>query len=117
MGIFRKMKSIFHDDWCNKCQSQMDERMRKLYMLHMTVGHYTSHKNADYYKNNLVKVNRKADIPVGTYACGAIMYECPNCGNRAVKLSIFLPVRDIEKYEDAIYFENGELDEFLFKLD
>ena len=113
MKIFRKIRSIFHDDWCSKCQSQMDERKRQLYRLPMMVGHYTSHENANYYKENLVKVNCKADIPTGTYACGAIMYECPRCGHQAVKLSIFLPVRDIEKYEDSFYFENGELDDFL----
>lgn len=49
------------------------------------------------------------------YACGAILYECPECGHRAVKLSIFLPVRDVEKPEDAFYFENGELDDFIWK--
>ena len=113
MGILRKMCSIFHDDWCSKCQSQMSETGRKLYMLPMTVGHYISHKDANYYRNNLIRVEKKADIPTATYACGAISYWCTKCGHRAVKLSIFLPVRDVEKYEDTIYFENGELDELL----
>ncbi len=111
MGILRKMCSIFHDDWCSKCQSQMSETGRKLYMLPMTVGHYVSHEDANYYINNLIRVEKKADIPTATYACGIVSYFCGKCGHRAVKLSIFLPVRDVEKYEDTIYFENGELDE------
>lgn len=82
-------------------------------MLPMTVGHYYSHQDAKYYKQNLIKINKKADIPIGTYACGIISYQCPNCGYKLTKLSIFLPVRDQEKYEEYIYFKNGELDEFL----
>lgn len=82
-------------------------------MLPMMVGHYTSHKDPEYYRKNLRKVNRKADIPVGTYACGMIVYRCPACSHRTVKLSIFLPVRDQEKYEDGFLFENGELDDLI----
>ena len=84
-------------------------------MLPMTVGHYVSHENPDYYKKNLMKVSCKAEIPTATYACGITVYECQECGHRAVKLSIFLPVRDIEKPEDAFYFEKGELDDFIWK--
>lgn len=82
-------------------------------MLPMMVGHYVAHKDADYYKKNLVPVDKKADIPTGMYACGIIEYKCPKCCHRAVKLSIFLPVRDQEKPEDAYLFENGEMDDFL----
>ena len=113
MSFLRKMRAIFHDDWCSKCQSQMEEKKRQLYQLPMTVGHYTSHQRAEYYQQNLVKVNGKADIPIGNYACGMKVYECPACGHRAVKLSIFLPVRDQEKHEEALLFENGEMDDFL----
>ena len=98
-----------------KCQSQMEEKKRQLYMSPMIVGNYTSHENAEYYKKNLIKVNQKSDIPTGNYACGMIQYECPECGHEAVKLSIFLPVRDIEKQEDAFLFEKGELDDFIRK--
>ncbi len=113
MGLFKKIGSIFHDDWCRKCQTKMEEKKRQLYMLPMTVGHYSSHSDANYYKKNLIKVNKKADIPVGKYACGIIKYKCPKCGYKITKLSIFLPVREQEKYEDSIYFENGELDDFI----
>lgn len=113
MGFFRKFCANFHDDWCSKCQNVMEERSRKLYMLPMMVGHYVSHKNPEYYKQNLIPVNRKADIPTGNYACGIIAYRCPECFHKAVKLSIFLPVREQEKYEDTFYFENGEMDDFV----
>lgn len=113
MGILKKIRSVFHDDWCKNCSSEMIEKSRQLYMLPMTVGNYTSNKNASYYQKNLIRVNRKADIPAGQYACGIVSYKCPNCGYKVTKLSIFLPVRDQEKYEEFIYFENGELDQFL----
>lgn len=115
MKMFKKIRAIFHDDWCSKCQGQMEEKKRKLYMLPMMVGHYTSHKNAKYYMENLTYVNKKAEIPTGFYACGVTLYECLECEHKMVKLSIFLPVRDEEKYEDFIYFENGELDDFIWK--
>ena len=113
MGLIKKFKAMLLDDWCGKCQVQMEEAYRQLYMLPMMVGHYTSHKDAEYYKKNLIKVNCKADIPVGTYACGIVSYRCPRCSKKEVKLSIFLPVRDMENYEDFIFFSNGELDDFI----
>ena len=116
MGFLRKFCSIFHDDWCKECQSEMEERSKKLYMLPMTVGHYVSHKDPEYYKENLIPVNRKSDIPTGNYACGITVYRCPECLHQLVKLSIFLPVRDQEKYEEFLYFENGEMDSFVAKI-
>ncbi len=116
MGFFRKLQALFHDDWCSICKTEMAETKRQLHMLPMTVGNYTAHSDAAYYKKNLVKVEKKAEIPAGYYACGIIAYQCPACGHRAVKLSIFLPVRDQEQYEDAYLFEKGEMDDFLYDL-
>ncbi len=113
MGVFNKIRSKFHDDWCSKCYTPMREVNRKLFMLPMMVGHYVSHDKAEYYKKNLVPVEKKADIPTGMYACGVIVYHCSDCSNHVVKLSIFLPVRNQEQYEDAYLFEHGELDDFL----
>lgn len=115
MGLLKKIRSLFSFDICSKCQNDMEERRRQLYALPMMVGHYEEHKDAEYYKKNLHKVNKKADIPTGMYACGIIVYECTVCAHRLVKLSIFLPVRDQEKYEDTIWFENGEMDDFIMK--
>lgn len=113
MGIIKKLKSLFHDDWCSDCQKEMLEIYKQLFMLPISVGHYISHNNAEYYKKNLVKVNNKKDIPIGIYACGIKKYRCSTCGKTLVKLSIFLPVRDQEKYEETICFTNGELDTFI----
>lgn len=113
MKFLRKARSIFHDDWCSKCYEPMDVYKKELYMLPMMVGHYVSHTNPNYYKKNLIKVNSKKEIPVGTYACGIYVYKCPACSHKATKLSIFLPVRDVEKSEDAFLFENGEMDDFI----
>lgn len=112
MGILKKFKALFHEDWCKVCQSEMNLTYKQLYMLPVMVDHYVTHNDAEYYKNNLIKVNKKSDIPAGTYACGIKKYKCPNCGYEATILSIFLPVRDQEKYEDTILFENGEMDSF-----
>ena len=113
MGFFKKFLADFHDDWCSECQNVMEEKSRKLYMLPMMVGHYVSHQDAEYYKENLIPVNRKADIPTGTYACGIVTYRCPECLHQAVKVSVFLPVRDQEKYEEVLYFDKGEMDDFV----
>ena len=115
MGFFRGLRHIFHDDWCSQCTSEMEIIRKQLYaMPGQTVGHYVSHQEPEYYKTHLVPVARKAEIPVGMYACGIIAYRCPECGHRAVKLSIFLPVRDAEKAQEALYFEDGEMDDFLW---
>ena len=114
MGLFRKMRAMFHEDWCNLCQSEMDVLHKQLYALpDMMVGHYISHESPEYYKNHLVPVAKKAEIPSGMYACGCHAYRCPQCGNRRTKLTIFLPVRDQEKIEEIIFFDHGELDGFL----
>lgn len=115
MGLLRKLRLMFHDDWCKKCTEVMDIREKQLYMLPQMVGHYVSHQSPSYYKEKLIKVNKKSDIPTGYYACGIYVYSCPQCSYELVKLSIFLPVREQEKYEDTIYFENGELNDFIYK--
>lgn len=115
MGFFRKARAVFHDEWCSQCLNEMDVVHKRLYALPMKVGGYVSHTEPEYYKRNMTPVSKKADIPPGQYACGAIVYRCPNCGHRAVKLDIFLPVRGMEKREDARYYEKGELDDFLWQ--
>lgn len=113
MSLLRKIRSAFHDDWCKNCTEVMEVKKLQLYALPQIVGNYTSHKDAAYYKKNLFKVNCKAEIPTGYYACGTYLYRCPNCGYRFIKLSVFLPVRDQEKPEECICFENGEMDNFI----
>lgn len=116
MGLLRKMRAAFHDDWCPQCQEEMEKRRRRLFALPQYVGHYESHQEPDYYRRKLVPVQRKAEIPTGMYACGAEEFACPLCGYRHVRLTIFLPVRDQEKFEDAVFFKEGELDGFLWQL-
>lgn len=118
MGLFRHLREKFHDDWCSECTLEMEVIRRQLYALPtMTVGHYVRHEEPEYYKKHLVPVGKKAEIPTGMYACGLTAYRCPQCGHRAVKLSVFLPVREIEKPEQALYFEQGEMDDFLWSVD
>ena len=118
MGFIRKLREKFHDDWCSECTSEMEVIRRQLYALPtMTVGHYVRHEEPEYYKKHLVPVEKKAEIPTGMYACGITAYRCPQCGHRAVKLSVFLPVRAEEKAEQGLYFEHGEMDDFLWSMD
>lgn len=114
MSIIKKIKALFKDNSCNECFADMDVEKKQLFMFPAMVGHYTHHDDAEYYLNNLIPVDKKADIPTGVYACGATKYTCPKCGHKMIKLSIFLPVRDQEKYEDTLFFNNGEVDN-LFK--
>lgn len=112
MGLFDKLKAKLNGDWCNHCSMKMEESRRKLFALPtMSVGHYVDHVDAEYYLKNLLPVSKKADIPVGMYACGLIEYRCPQCGRTVVKACPFLPVRNEEKNEIAHVFENCELDE------
>lgn len=53
MNFLRKIKSVFHDDWCSNCQITMEVGNKKLFMLPMLVGHYQSHSKADYYIKNI----------------------------------------------------------------
>lgn len=92
----------------------MNVEHKQLYaMPDQLVGHYVSHSEPEYYKTHLVPVARKRDIPTGMYACGLTLYRCPNCGHTAVKVSVFLPVREEEKIEDGFYFQQRELDGFV----
>ncbi len=86
---------------------------KQLYALPMTVGHYEEHNDAEYYLYNAIKVNRKADIPTGVYACGTYVYECPQCHKKFTKITVFLPVRDQEQYEGAFIFEDPRLENMI----
>lgn len=117
MSILKKIRAPFHEDWCKKCFSEMSVIQKQLYMLPMTVGNYVSHKNPSYYTENLIRVDKKKDIPAGYYACGIKRFCCQECGYQCVHLSVFLPVRDQEKPEETLLFENGELDTFLMNTE
>lgn len=115
MGLFDKLLARFQDNWCRDCKCEMEKVRMQLFALpNMTVGHYVEHKGPAYYKRELRTVDKKADIPPGMYACGATQYRCPECGRRVTVMDPFLPVRDEEKHEGNVVFQNGELDEFLW---
>ena len=115
MGLIDRWLQKYRDDWCRDCSCEMETLHRQLYAMPcMTVGHYSEHKEPEFFRKNLHKVEKKADIPVGMYACGAIQYRCPQCGRRVTLLDPFLPVRNEEKHESGILFERGELDAFLW---
>ena len=115
MGLIGRWLRKRQNDWCRECRCGMEEARRQLFALPgVNVGHYTEHKEPEYYEENLYIVDEKADIPPGMYACGAVQYRCPQCGRRVTVLDPFLPVRDEEKHEGAVVFSNGELDEFLW---
>ncbi len=107
------MRAPFHADWCKNCTNPMEVEKKQLYMLPVLVSHYTPREDAKYFTDNLIKIEKKSDIPTGYYGCGIIKYRCTECNYERVKLSVFLPVRGIEKLEDVNFYEKGELDEFL----
>lgn len=79
----------------------------------MMVGHYKSIDDPNYYVHNLVKVQKKSDIPTGYYACGTYLYHCPTCKTDIAKLTVFLPVRDQEQVEESHLMEDPALIKFL----
>lgn len=113
MGLLQTLRAAFRDDYCDRCKVQAEEAGRRLFALPMTVGHYSSHKEADYYRRNMYPVTDKAEIPAGVYACHAVRYRCPDCGRQFVKLTVFLPVREQEKFEEALLFREGELNDIV----
>lgn len=113
MGLLQNLRNFFRDDCCDRCKTPAKEDGRQLFALPMTVGHYVSHKDADYYRRNLYPVTGKANIPAGVYACHAVRYRCPDCGRQFVKLSIFLPVREQEMVEESLLFREGELNDLV----
>lgn len=115
MELLERIKAPFRDDWCRNCGRTMEHTNRRLFAIpDMTVGHYESHTEVRYFKRALWPVEEREDIPAGTYACRALEYRCPRCGRRRVKLSVFLPVRDKNKMEEIILFDDGEQMEFLW---
>lgn len=32
MGLFRKIRGAFHDDWCSQCQNEMEVVHKQLYL-------------------------------------------------------------------------------------
>ncbi len=113
MGLFRKIKNRMREDWCSKCQDEMNLAGKQLYALPtMMVGHYIAHEDAAYYRNNLVPIRKKAEIPTGMYACGIHHYRCPLCGDHVYRLTVFLPVRDEEKLEQKLCYGYEEMGAF-----
>lgn len=117
MALFKKIKSKFHDNWCENCLTQMETVKKQLFYMPQSVGHYTRHEDAGYYIKNLIPIEKKAQVPTGMYACGMYVYRCMQCGARYVKLTPFLPVRDAEKNELPLLFMKGELDALVERIE
>ena len=82
MGLIDKWLRKYQDDWCRECRCEMEKARKQLFALPgMSVGHYEEHKEAAYYREELHLVDKKADIPAGMYACGAIQYRCPSAAS------------------------------------
>lgn len=113
MSLLRKARALLHDDWCQTCTNPMTLTKKQLFMLPMMVGHYRSIDDPNYYVQNLVKVQKKSDIPTGYYACGTYLYHCQHCSKDIAKLTVFLPVRDQEQVEESHLMEDSALLEFL----
>ena len=116
MGLLDGFMKRHRPDWCRACRLDMEEDRRRLFALPcMSVGHYVEHTDPEFYEENLYAVTQRADIPPGMYACGAVQYRCSGCGRRVTMLDLFLPVRDQEKHEGSVVFQNGELDDVLWR--
>ena len=116
MGLIDKWLRKYQDDWCRECGCAMEKARKQLFaMPGVSVGHYTEHKEPEFYRKNLYIVDKKADTPRGISAWGAIQYRCPECARRVTVLAPFLPVRDEEKHEGSVVFRGGELDDFLWQ--
>ena len=116
MGLFSRMLARPQDNWCRDCKREMEEARRRLLALpSQTVGHYVEHTDPGYYTEELCTVGGKSDIPPGMYACEAVQYRCPQCGRRVTVLDPFLPVREEEKHEGTLVFEDRALDDFLWR--
>ena len=85
MGLIDKWLRKYQDDWCKPCKCAMEKTHKQLFAL------------------------------PSMSACGAIQYRCPECGKRVTVLDPVLPVRDEEKHEPSIRFEQGELDDLLVR--
>lgn len=112
--MFRRLREKFHDDWCSQCTAQMDVSKKQMFALPtMTVGHFVSHREAEY-PPEPGPGGEEGGHTHGDVRLGLIGYRCPKCGHRAVKAQIFLPVRDMEKTEERVLFEHGEVDALLW---
>lgn len=116
MQLFKQVKRKLSNSVCKTCGNKVTEIHHQLYALPNTVGNYQTHRHdPSYYRENLREVCSKEMIPTGRYACELTVYKCFDCGHQKVCLSIFLPVRDEEKYEEIFYYDHGELDDFLYR--
>ncbi len=103
MSILRKMRAVFHDD-CVKLHGSYGSQKITTVFLPQMVGNYVSHKNAAYYKNSLIKVNKKADIPTGIMPAVHIFIPLSDCGYKFIKLSRLSACKEIRKNRRKLSF-------------
>ncbi len=112
MGILSNIVKKNSVLWCKDCKCDTVIIKNRLYFIPIRVG-YAMPKDkeiARYFLNKLVPISSKADIPAGFHAGNAKRYRCPSCGKYTDTVEVFLPVRDMEKYERTYFFKDGELD-------
>ncbi len=111
MGLFSKGPK---GEKCKVCKAILEKREERLYaMPGVYVGHYKEHPHGAWYRDNLVPIDSKAQIPTGIYAARVELFKCPRCGKEKAVVHPFLSVRDSEVTEFPVTLEYLELDAFL----
>lgn len=111
MGLFSKGP---RGEKCRVCKGVMELREERLYaMPDATVGHYVEHTQGTWFREHLVPIESKSQIPTGMYGARVKLYRCPGCGKEKAVVHPFLPVREAEKTEFPVTLEYLELDRFL----
>ena len=103
MGLFSKGPK---GEKCKVCKSLLEKREERLYaMPKITVSHYTPHDKGSWYRDNLVPVESKSQLPSGMYAARVELWRCPSCGKEKAIVRPFLPVRGSEMAEFPVTLE------------
>lgn len=111
MGLFSKGP---RGERCKICKSALEKRSETLYaMPRVYVGHYKEQTHGAWYRENLIPVESKAQIPTGVYAARVELWRCPQCGKEKAVIRPFLPVRGNEMAELPVTLEYLELSAFL----
>lgn len=111
MGLFAKGPK---GEKCSVCKGIMEPGEERLYAIpSVMVGHYTRREHGKWYRDNLVPIDAKSQIPTGMYGARVRFFKCPGCGKERAVITPFLPVRDAEKTELPVALEYLELDAFL----
>ncbi len=99
---------VFREPKCKECRVKIEKEEKLLFLIPVWTDQENS-ASLDYYCKNMRPISSVHEIPTGQRACRVLLYFCPQCGEKKIRIDDFILVRNEEVVHDTEYYDETAL--------